>query len=459
MKFIAPLAVVVIAGFSQFVQAQDDPGYGADDPTSKAIERQAHMHDKSTGLLMTFEEAEKAGVSERMMPSTTDRYPVVDHPVSTTPLFAEDPAQPLQNLFDSIRKNLTDQASLSFSPMAAWTYQHASEVVDGAPHAKSILWEAVSMGLTLWHKDGDYGQIIFVLQNNVGVGTPLLPYMGAGVGDPSVVNNILVGPKLTTNLYWQQSFNQDTIRLRVGKISGTAFFDRNAVAYDPISGFMALDFNQSLTDPFPSRGFGGVLSVDFGDEFTLRGGTMNSASTGTTSGFDSLGWAHLLTMLEGDQRIYPEIGGKIREGHLRLMAWYNAIPNPMGAGNIGGMGLTFNMDQAIADHATAFVRAGWGQNDVTVSNFAVSAGLAMTEPFGLKSCQTGIALEYAKITALGRQSANLAISPGEHYMLEWYWRVQMTKSTHTGPVIQVVRDVEAGISGSVILGWRTTIMF
>ncbi|MBT7351306.1 MAG: hypothetical protein HN811_02495, partial [Phycisphaerae bacterium] len=326
-------------------------------------------------------------------------------------------------------------------------------------HAKSILWEAVSMGLTLWHKDGDYGQVIFVLQNNVGVGTPLQPYMGSGVGDPSVVNNILVGPDLTTNLYWQQSFNQDTIRLRVGKISGTAYFDRNAVAYDPISGFMALDFNQSLTDPFPSRGFGGVLSVDFGDDFTLRGGTMNSASTGATKGFDGLGWAHLLTMLEGDQRIYPEIGGKIREGHLRLMAWYNAIPNPMGAGNIGGMGLTFNMDQAIADHATAFVRAGWGQNDVTVSNFAVSAGLAMTEPFGLKSCQTGIALEYAKITALGRQSANLAISPGEHYMLEWYWRVQMTKSTHTGPVIQVVRDVEAGISGSVILGWRTTIMF
>ncbi|MBT5657277.1 MAG: hypothetical protein HOI89_05795, partial [Phycisphaerae bacterium] len=62
MKRIAPFAVVVIAGFGQFVQAQDGPGYGADDPTSKAIERQAHMHDKSTGLLMTFEEAEKAGV-------------------------------------------------------------------------------------------------------------------------------------------------------------------------------------------------------------------------------------------------------------------------------------------------------------------------------------------------------------------------------------------------------------
>lgn len=459
MKRIAPIAVMLVASLSQHALAQDDPGFGADGTVAEAVDRYERMHQKPTGLFVTYEEGQQAGVSEQLMPNATDRYPVVDHAVNTVPIFASDPAQPIQDIFDAIRKDLTNQACLSFTPMAAWTYQNASEVVDGAPHAKSILWQAIAMGLTLWHKDGDYGQVIFVLQNNVGMGTPLQPYMGPGVGDPSVVNNILVGPKLTTNLYWQQSFYQDTIRLRVGKISDTAFFDRNAVAYDPIGTFMALDFNQSLTNPFPYRGFGGVLAVDIGDDLTVRGGTMNSASTGTTNGFDGLGWAHLLTMVEGDLRIFPEVAGKIREGHVRVMAWYNAIPDPTGPGNIGGMGFTLNMDQAIADHATAFLRVGWGQNDVTVSNFAISTGFGVTAPFGLKSCQTGIAVEYAKITQLGRQTSGLAITPGDHYMLEWYWRVQMTKSTNTGPIIQVVRDLGAGIDHSLILGWRTTIEF
>lgn len=459
MKHIVVIAVSLVVSVSQHATAQDDPGFGASGSTAESIERSEHIHQKPTGLFVTYEDGQKPGAEGQLMPTPTDRYPVVDQPVSTVPLFSEDPAKPIQDAFELIRKNLAEQASLSFSPMAAWTFQNASEVVDGAPHARSTLWQAISMGLTLWDKDGDYGQVIFVLQNNIGFGTPLEPFMAAGVGDPSAVNNILVGPDLTTNLYWQQSFNEDAVRLRVGKISDSAFFDRNAVAYDPIDGFMALDFNQSLTNPFPSRGFGGVLSADIGDEFTVRGGTMNSASTGTTKGFDGLGWAHLLTMVEGDLRVYPKISGKIREGHIRLMAWYNAIPNPTGTGNIGGMGLTLNMDQDIADHATAFLRVGWGQNDVTVSNFAISTGLAITAPFTLKSSQTGIAVEYAKITQLGRQSASLAIPAGDHYMLEWYWRVQMTDSTNTGPVIQVVRDVDAGIDHSVIFGWRTSIMF
>jgi hypothetical protein len=459
MKIRVCAATGLLICMTATASSQESPGFGASSGAAEAMEHLDELDEKPSGFLMNFAEAEVMGMPERTIPGATGRYPVVDHPVELSPLFSHDPAKPLQDLFDSIRKDLLDRVSLTFEPMAAWTYQNATKVVDGAPHAKSLLWEAFSTAWTMWHRDGDYGQIIFVLQNNVGVGTPLLPFMGPGVGDPTVVNNILVGPGLTTNLYWQQSLFHNSVRVRVGKISDSTFFDRNAVAYDPIQGFMSLDFNQSLTNPFPSRGFGGVMSVDVTDNLTIRGGTLNSASAGITSGFDGLGWSHLFSIVEGDLRVFPEIGGQQREGHVRLMAWYNAIPNPVGLGNTGGAGVTLNMDQALADHTTAFMRAGWGQNDVTVSNFAVSAGVAMSHPFGLKSCQTGVAVEYAKITQLGRQASGLVVPPGEHYMLEWYWRVQVSKSTSSGPVIQVVRDAAAGIDTSVIWGWRTTVGF
>jgi hypothetical protein len=468
--------------------AEVGPGMGADDDAATAVKRMKEMHGPPSGLLIPASEMEALGVSGDRFPNPAGRFPVVDHPVEQVPLFDPDPAKPLADIMAALRKELTDPLYLTWQPMAAWTYQHATKVKSGAPHAKSLLWEAIAGTWTLWQNHGDYGQVSVLLQNNVGVGTPLEPYMGPSVGNPTVVNNILVGPGASVQLYWQQSFFEDTLRWRIGKISDASFFDRNAVAYDPISGFMALDFNQSLTNPFPSRGFGTTLSADLSDDMTLRAGTLNSASAGDTSGFDGLAIAHLFTICELDIRMFPEIGGRQREGHLRFMGWYNAIPDPFGDGNTGGPGVTFNMDQAVADHATVFARVGWGSQDVTVSNFAVSCGIGISSPFGLQSCQTGIAVEYAHITPLGRAVAGFyepgaltaseipggvygvghlatvggagdPMPGGEQLMLEWYWRVRMTESTDTGPVIQVVRDPGVGIDTSVIWGWRTTISF
>jgi hypothetical protein len=452
---------------STVAMAQSDPGLGADDSASKAVAQMKAMDDPPSGILMEGKAMEALGLSGHRFPNPTGRFPVVDHPVQVEPLFRPDPAQPIADAIAALRKELTDPVSFTWQPMAAWTYQHATKVVPGSPHAKSLLWLGISSTWTLWHNNGDYGQISFAVQNNFGIGTPLTPYLGPGVGDPIGINNILVGPDTTVQLYWQQSFFQNRIRWRIGKISDASFFDRNAIAYDPISGFMSVDFNQSLTNPFPSRGFGTVLSGDIGDNFTIRSGILNSESTGTTSGFDGLAWGHLLSIVEADIRIFPEVFGTQREGHLRFMGWYNAIENPTGPGNIGGPGATFNMDLAVADHATIFARVGWGTPDVTVSNFAVSTGIAVSSPFGLDTCQTGIAVEYAKITSYGRSvsglfqpgGAGIPIAAGEHYMLEWYWRVRATESTDTGPVIQVVRDPGAGIDTSIIWGWRTTISF
>jgi len=472
------------------VFAQGGPGLGANDPAADAVERAKEMADPPSGFLVSGEKSARSTDSNRRMrfPNPVGKFPVVDHQITLEPLFESDPAAPLADLSAMLRKQLTDPISLTWEPMAAWTYQHATKVKDGAPHAKSLLWQAISSTWTLWQDHGNYGQISCLLQNNVGVGTPLEPYMGPGVGNPTIVNNILVGPGASVQLYWQQSFFDGSLRWRIGKISDASFFDRNAVAYDPITGFMSLDFNQSLTNPFPSRGFGTVLSTDLSENMTVRAGTLNSASHGDTSGFDGLSWAHLFTICELDIRVFPEINGKQREGHLRFMGWYNAIANPLGDGNTGGPGVTFNMDQAITDVATVFCRVGWGSQDVTVSNFAVSCGIAVTHPFGLKDSQTGIALEYAHITPYGRAAAGFyqgsmekavpmgifglgnlwalgstsTLQPmpgGEQMMLEWYWRVRATESINTGPVIQVVRDPGVGIDTSVIWGWRTTISF
>ncbi len=446
--------------------AQDTPGHGADEMTSESLKNLDAMKAKPYGLLTNTSEMSRRNLDIRM-PTPRGLFPVVDHPAILDPLFPNlEVDKPIADAMAAIRKSITDPISLTFEPMAAWTFQHSPKTAGGGPGmTKSVLWEAIASVLMLWQDQGNCGHVVCVLQNNVGVGKPLLPFMGPAVGNPGNVNNVLVSQHLTVDLYWQQSILNNRLRVRVGKIKETSFFDRNTVAYDPIHGFMAENFNQSLTNPFPSRGFGGVVSYDIEDNVTIRGSTMNSASNGYSSGFDGLALNHLFSIAEADIRIFPELWGDKRQGHLRFMGWYNSIPNPNGAGAIGGWGGTFNMDLAVSEQATVFCRIGCGENDVTPANFACSTGLHVTQPFGIKSSETGIAFEYMQVTESGRVGTNEyfnvpSVAPaGDQYMMEWFWRVHLTKHSDTGPVIQVVRDTSAGVNTTVIYGWRTSISF
>lgn len=382
-----------------------------------------------------------------------------DQPRDTVVL-KSDPMAPVNDLLADLRKEVLDPVNLTFEPVAAYTFQHATKVRDGYPHSKSILFYAADGRLRLWRdSQGNVGEVVYNLQGNVGVGKPFRPFLGEAVGDPGIVNNILISRNFGLYmLYWQQAMFDGKVRLRVGKMENQVFFDRNAIAYDPLSGFLAQNFNQSMTNPFPEYAFGANLAVDLDDDVTIRGGVINSESTGITTGFDGLSWAHLLTMVEADLRVFPDIFGDVREGHLRFMYWYNGIDNPFGAGNIGGSGLTFNMDQAVYDNLSVFARVGWGENDVTVSNFAVSAGIACSAPFGLHHSDTGIAIAWAKQTRLSRQSVGLPPVPGEQTLVEWYWRTQLAESMFAGPVIQMVRDPGV-VDTSMIYGFRMTWSF
>jgi hypothetical protein len=60
---------------------------------------------------------------------------------------------------------------------------------------------------------------------------------------------------------------------------------------------------------------------------------------------------------------------------------------------------------------------------------------------------------------MGRSEVDLPSTPGEQYMLEWYWRFELSQSFDIGPVVQVVRDTVAGIDTAVIWGFRSSWSF
>ena len=146
------LCSLVIMLISTSAMSQSDPGMGADDPASRAVAQMKAMDDPPSGLLMegyVMENSACRAVGSRTRPAVS---PVVDHPVHLEPLFRPDPAQPLSDAIAALRKEFTDPISMTWQPMAAWTYQHATKVVPGRPHAKSLLWQAISSTWTLWQE-------------------------------------------------------------------------------------------------------------------------------------------------------------------------------------------------------------------------------------------------------------------------------------------------------------------
>lgn len=431
-------AILVSAGDAPQKQADDTPaGISAQNP-----QHAAHP--------ISPKRARPAPHKGKDLPTPRPRQPVV----------TADPLEPVEDFLTSVRREWLEPINLTFNPSAGVTYQHATKVRDGFPHGRAYVWYGWSGEWTLWKDDEGLGQVVYNAAGNTGLGTGKDPYMGVAVGDPDYMNNILVANRIGLYmLYWQQAMFDHKLRVRVGKFEDQVFFDNNTIAYDPVSGFLAENFNEQIVMPFPSYAFGVNLEWDAAEDLILRAGTLNSENPGNNNGFEGLAWNHLFTTAEADLTVRLPIGGKDRVGHWRLTAWWNSMDDPFGPGTAEGGGICFNMDQKICDTASVFMRLGWGENQATRSNFAVSSGFALDQPFGLRGHHTGIALEYAKITAVGRSQVGLPAIPGEQFMAEWYWRAEVTNTFDIGPVVQIVRDVTAGIDTSIIWGVRSSWSF
>ncbi len=360
-------------------------------------------------------------------------------------------AQPVDDHAFHIRRVGHDHRThLTFEPLVTWTYQHATRVLDGAPHARAVGYVDIAGEWTAWNNDDGLGQVIYQIQGNFAGGTPFEPPLASSVGNPMAMNNILTSESLAlTDVYWQQSFGDHDFRLRVGKLHVATYFDKNAIANDAVSNFMMENFTQSITVPMPGHGFGVNLEWDANENTVIRLGTANSEPRGVlTSGFGGTSWEHLFTSAELDLTAKPIIQDDEREGHYRFMLWNNGISNPNGGGNIDGWGGLFNMDQEISDVVTVFGRIGWGDSAVTISDFSLSCVFEIEEPFGIKNSNTGFAYQYAELSTGGDQTVG-----------EWFFRTkwQVDSSLYLGPVIQYYED--DSISDSVIWGFRASYSF
>ncbi len=448
-------------------------------PRSKPPEgEEAPVGSDSFGLLVgLFDDTAKLNVIDRTEAGWTGKGLRIlsdQHKLArvSEPLFDMDPFSPLNDAIQGLRREILAPISTTFDPAIAWTYQHATNVRDGYENGRSSLWFGADGAVILWDDPDSSGRVVYNIQSAVGAFTPVRPYLGNAVGSPMIVNNILVSSNFNLYmLFWKQELFEKKVRVMVGKFEDQVFFDANAIAYNPMSQFMYEGFNESITNPFPGYGFGGVVQWEVSDSWDLRVGTINSETTGKSTGFEYLSSDHLFSIFQATYTSELTWGDRIHEGHYRAMIWYNSIgktPSGKNPWDASGWGVTFNMDQEIWRGLGAFCRVGWGENDVTTSNFSVSAGFSIENFLGRQGDAIGFAGAWSKITELGRYQTGFPIEPigmqpavpaGNQAFMELYWRVNVTDTVQVSPILQYITDNSSGIGKSWIWGIRSVWSF
>ncbi len=375
------------------------------------------------------------------------------------PIFDLDVMQPLNDAVEEFRRVVMAPISATFEPSISYLYQHATEVREGFSSARSTLYYGIDGAVTLWSDPDTSGRIVYNVQAQSGVFTAVQPFLGTAVGSPMLMNNMLVSSDFNLYmLYYVQELFDRKVRISIGKFEDQVFFDRNAIAYNPGTQFLYEGFNQSITNPFPGYAFGVMATWDLHPQLSIRAGTMNSEGTGTSTGFENLAADHLFSMIELDYQHLHQLGSWLYEGNYRFMFWYNSIGRT-GTGksprDAAGWGATFNMDQRLPSDVVTFCRVGWGENEVTASNFSVSAGFGLENFLGRQGDCLGFAGSWSKLTGLGRYQVGLPPTPGDQTVFELFWRINMTDTLQVSPVLQYLADSGADIDGSLIWGLRS----
>lgn len=224
------------------------------------------------------------------------------------------------------------------------------------------------------------------------------------------------------NIFFSQSMFDNLVAVHVGQIDATTFFNNISYANNDRDKFVAQAFTRdpvrATTDAF---GLGATVEVNPNDWLYLRAGFIDGNSS-----LDRPKWD---TFEKGDYIYLGEIGlmadvDGMGKGVYRLSPWYAEN----GALGQTGEGVTFSFEQELPIDAAIFGRVSAANRRRTDLEAFLGGGIVFTKPFGFDRDQIGIAVGAG--VPSDDENRNLT------YLVESYWRMQLTERLEFGPDIQ-----------------------
>ena len=231
-----------------------------------AEEQSRSESHKSTGVTANY-----ASVPEFGGPSSVGSQLKSAHKVSHKDYWFEGFSQNVQPYYD-FKKKVHDDHGLSFGFDYHALYQKASKSLGEDQSSGGII--RFFGNWTLLGRDSvDKGSLVFKIENRHKLGTEIVPQqLGSEIGYAGLTSVIYSDTgSLLTNLYWQQSFKNNTISFVAGLVDATDYLNLYGLV-NPWSDFNNLSFSTDPSIAAPNQGLGMALKIMMTDHLYLLGG-------------------------------------------------------------------------------------------------------------------------------------------------------------------------------------------
>ncbi|MEO1129522.1 MAG: carbohydrate porin [Planctomycetota bacterium] len=228
-----------------------------------------------------------------------------------------------------------------------------------------------------------------------------------------------------SDLWWEQRFANEKIRVRFGGIGMRSFFDLHRFKSQNLY-FQGVAFSDSPTIAFPGSGLGAVFEFTPANDFHFVLGFADA--NGNTDVFDSFSSVfdnnEFFTAFEID---YSPSGEGVRESKYSLTLWHTDAREERGRPS--GRGVSLLTEQQIVDDLYVFARYGYGDGADRPVEHLVSAGFGTQRAFGLGDDALGLALSWARPPDTSLR---------DQWGAELFYRAQLTTRLQLSPGVQMI---------------------
>lgn len=302
------------------------------------------------------------------------------------------------------------------------------------------------------------------------------------IGDIFGVNGATIGDEeiRVRELWYEQTFFDEKIRVKFGKYDPAVDIDTNAYANYEITQFLNNALINTGNLPLPDYGIGGVLSFQPADwvylTFAMADAQANGDQTGLNTAFHDE--SYFFYDLEfGLMPVWETARGKLPGGY-RIGMWYDPQPKEEFFDDLGGRrrtipmksddtGFYFNMDQMVwkekprddgdTQGLGVFFRYGFAHGDVNeVQNFWSVGGQYQ----GLIPTRDNDVLAFGFAQGILSRRLNALTGLDRESVYELYYNIEVFPWCHVSPDLQYIANPGGGGSrDALVAGLRIQMTF
>jgi porin len=340
-------------------------------------------------------------------------------------LFPIDPLQPLHRVWERVTRRLRQTIGLDLGLNYTGLYQRADKAL---PRQQT---EAGGGDLDffgrwdLHNRGGRWpGALVFFTETRHRY-TEIPPSdLGGAIGSLwGTTNAFTTQDYALTQLYWEQGSREDRLVYRLGKMDPDTIYDRSRYV-SANEAFLSQAFSATLAMPVPNTGLGGAVAISPITNTYIVGGVHDA--NGAKTSFGEIEKGELFAAIE--LGVAPR-HGKPGAGLYHVTLWHSDEREEANIPSGRGIALTLQQELGPDGDIVPFFRYSYGDGGATPVRQAIALGLGLEKPFGQNNDLIGIGFSWGQPTDSTLQ---------DQYVLEAFYRLQVTPHTNLSPDIQVI---------------------